>query len=421
MKDKKDNKQKRRLLGFGVVSAPLLLTWKQFALVTSVILILTSFTAQAEVSQIGHWQLLDDDTLTPNNESWNVSIGKNGTTAHKLYVNGTAYITGNTIIDGYLLNANLSNYTSSDIYIDDDKLFVNHTGGAGGNIFDQDLNRTSNVNFTNINCSNISIGIGSGNWLWSDANKILNTNAYFNIDKGNTDMILAKPLFRLSANNIGTASGVGMLSSMYAKNSGATYAQYGSVADSYATGNTCKDAYYRISQPVAGTSGTHTKYGIDVGISYGAGDTGGTYKERGLSIDMGGGVTYPSTDTGTIRENYGIYLERDGWALLGFMGGSVESHKTYGIFIDGYADSGDILTCANISENYAVYSTGGDTLFGTGEHCFTGTLNASASTFVLPTVTTGASLTAYEVKGSLLLNETTNLMGTYDGASWYWR
>jgi len=42
-------------------------------------------------------------------------------------------------------------------------------------------------------------------------------------------MILAKPLFRLSANNIGTASGVGMLSSMYAKNSGATYAQYGSV------------------------------------------------------------------------------------------------------------------------------------------------------------------------------------------------
>jgi len=193
------------------------------------------------------------------------------------------------------------------------------------------------------------------------------------------------------------------------------------LSDSYATGNTCKDAYYRISQPVAGTSGTHTKYGIDVGISYGAGDTGGTYKERGLSIDMGSGVTYPSTDTGTIRENYGIYLERDGWALLDFMGGSVESHKTYGIFIDGYADSGDILTGANISENYAVYSTGGDTLFGTGEHCFTGTLNASASTFVLPTVTTGASLTAYEVKGSLLLNETTNLMGTYDGASWYWR
>lgn len=41
--------------------------------------------------------------------------------------------------------------------------------------------------------------------------------------------------------------------------------------------------------------------------------------------------------------------------------------------------------------------------------------------FYPPDVRTGADLTMYENMGSLIINTTTNLIGTYDGSVWYWR
>lgn len=48
-----------------------------------------------------YWQLLNYDTVTPLNESYNVSIGKNDTTTYKLYVNGSTY--------SYCMDANTYN------------------------------------------------------------------------------------------------------------------------------------------------------------------------------------------------------------------------------------------------------------------------------------------------------------------------
>lgn len=57
------------------------------------------FTAEWTHGVSDNWQLLNYDTLTPLNESYNVSIGKNATTDFKLYVNGSGYFAGNLIID----------------------------------------------------------------------------------------------------------------------------------------------------------------------------------------------------------------------------------------------------------------------------------------------------------------------------------
>ena len=48
------------------------------------------------------WQVLDNDTVTLLDESWNVSIGTNETTEYRLFVNGSANVTGDILAGGYV-------------------------------------------------------------------------------------------------------------------------------------------------------------------------------------------------------------------------------------------------------------------------------------------------------------------------------
>jgi hypothetical protein len=51
---------------------------------------------------------------------------------------------------------------------------------------------------------------------------------------------------------------------------------------------------------------------------------------------------------------------------------------------------------------------------------FSGKVNCSNNLY-LPCITTGTSLNPYAVKGSIILNTSTNLIGSYSGVSWKWR
>lgn len=51
---------------------------------------------------------------------------------------------------------------------------------------------------------------------------------------------------------------------------------------------------------------------------------------------------------------------------------------------------------------------------------FSGKVNCSNNIYV-PCITTGTSLNPYATKGSIILNTTTNLIGSYNGVSWKWR
>lgn len=66
---------------------------KRIAVLIGALLILCiSFTSTVAVFEIENfWGLIDNDTLTPLNETWNVSIGKNDTTTYKFYINGSFY------------------------------------------------------------------------------------------------------------------------------------------------------------------------------------------------------------------------------------------------------------------------------------------------------------------------------------------
>ena len=85
-KKDKDHK-KKKLVALGLSTSPLLMYWKVFA-VTSLVLLI-SITSAQEVTYDNIWQVLDDDTVTLQNESWNVSIGANETTDYKLFINGS--------------------------------------------------------------------------------------------------------------------------------------------------------------------------------------------------------------------------------------------------------------------------------------------------------------------------------------------
>jgi hypothetical protein len=69
------------------------------------LLLFSSIYTRAEVLDL--WVLLDNDTLVPVNETYNVNIGENDTTDYKLKVNGTSFlngsvdISGNVVLDGY--------------------------------------------------------------------------------------------------------------------------------------------------------------------------------------------------------------------------------------------------------------------------------------------------------------------------------
>lgn len=61
-------------------------------LLIALLLMCITFSSTAEFDIDHHWGLIDNNTLTPVQEEYNVSIGKNDTTTYKLYVNGSEFV-----------------------------------------------------------------------------------------------------------------------------------------------------------------------------------------------------------------------------------------------------------------------------------------------------------------------------------------
>jgi len=129
---------------------------KRLAVLIGALLILCiSFTSTVAVFEIDvYWGLIDNDTLTTLNETWNVSIGKNETTTDKLYVNGTSYFNGDMTINGILSGAILSSYAGNNITWDaiNKEFDVSLINGNGGF-----WNRSDNTLYTAIDNDNVQI------------------------------------------------------------------------------------------------------------------------------------------------------------------------------------------------------------------------------------------------------------------------
>jgi len=112
---KDENHKKKKLLALGLSVSPLLLKWKSIVMIGLVVAVLIA-PASAEQIVKGHWKLIDDNTLAPNNESYNVLEGRNGTTTYKHETNGTSLFTDNAtfgkkiIITGENIDIGNDNY-----------------------------------------------------------------------------------------------------------------------------------------------------------------------------------------------------------------------------------------------------------------------------------------------------------------------
>lgn len=88
------------------------------------------FTGFAISEQINIWYNRGDGTIVLLDPENNVVIGANESTDYKLFVNGSTFINDSITVNGYLWGANLTNYTSPEIFIDNGKLYTNATVGG---------------------------------------------------------------------------------------------------------------------------------------------------------------------------------------------------------------------------------------------------------------------------------------------------
>lgn len=148
---------------------------KRFLIIIALIFLVFIAPAYVVSQPAVLWQNLNDDTITPLNETYNVSIGKNDTTTYKLFVNGSFYANylygdgqhlANTPQDGYAgdmghphnQNLNTTNSpTFKDISLSDypnlDKDSTDDFDGYAGDMghpHNQDLNTSNNVQFNDI-------------------------------------------------------------------------------------------------------------------------------------------------------------------------------------------------------------------------------------------------------------------------------
>ena len=120
--------------------------------------------------------------------------------------------------------------------------------------------------------------------------------------------------------------------------------------------------------------------------------------DQWANYDFGGGQTSDITA-------YGFYT--DSPSLNEFGLGVTGTKEFYGIYLN------DMNGSAFIDKGVAIQTNGGEHIFG-DDATVQGSLTMDE--LVLPTSAPGTP-----VAGSVYLNTTTNLIGTYDGSSWYWR
>ena len=291
---------------------------------------------------------------------------------------------------------------------------TNLPGGSGGNPFNQDLNTTDDVVFHNLTSAYTTF-----------INNTEITNGTFKItrDEGN----LLNPVFRIDGK-----LGGGVIQGMLFDLDATAQAVAGLVMDGYlrditAGQNTLWGLRYDISDktPYQNT-GNKNYYGVQVDHATAQGSAGDLryinfYSLMGGCQHLGG-----SQDI----EAYGFRNAFDQWANYDFGGGQTSDITAYGFYTDsptlnefGLGVIGtkefygiylnDMNGSAFIDKGVAIQTNGGEHIFGDDTEV-QGSLTMDE--LVLPTSAPGTP-----VAGSVYLNTTTNLIGTYDGSSWYWR
>jgi len=318
------------------------------------------------------WQVLDNDTITMINDSWNVNIGQNDTTEHKLNVSGS-------------FNAesiNTKNYT-----VVDTTKFVRGNDWAtvlefsywGIPIFPKGANFQQDTTFTNI---------GVGGTTTTGALTVSSLSRHRgNMELGDyiSDNIDVKGTLTLEKNGEPTLTfndqSFGNADTILKSNTNVkTYDVTVTLPDRTTTlaGLSCKNAF----------------------TGYNTFNSDTTFNSMIMVKDQIRNVDEKSCKM-TFGLNDLIEFVLNDVAYLTLQGDSDEI-----IFND---DGNDVDIVINTDNTVGVFTVNS----GTDEIFIKELLTQE---LILPT---SAPVTA--VAGSCYLNTTTNLFGTYDGTSWYWR